>query len=107
MKYKKITQDDVYRKIVAISVNVMNSFHAINISNLASLLGTSRYQVKKYIDELKNKGFVELKCFNLSTDEELYPPYWGYHLTEKGRDTDYYREQERQEEELIKECFGA
>ncbi|MDR7856029.1 hypothetical protein [Tissierella sp.] len=106
MKYRKITQEDVYKLLVGISVSVMNTFDCINIVNIASLLKTSRYQVKKYIDELKNQGMVELVCVDISSEDEPYPPYLGYVLTKKGRDTHFYREAEQKETELIKEIFG-
>lgn len=104
MKYKKITCDDVYKVLVRVHLNIMG-FGCINVINIASLLKTSRYQAKKYIDELKRDGMVELECINLSDDEELYPPYWGYMLTEKGRDTGYYRKSEEKEIALIKGIF--
>lgn len=110
MKYKKISKGDVYKRMVGISLNFMNpTGGAINIKNLAHLLNTSRYQVKKHIDELKKDELVELKCIAIPYDEhesDPYPPYWGYVLTEKARQTEYYKEQEEKENQLIQEYFG-
>ena len=109
--YARISKDDVYEKMVSCSLDFMNPIGgAINLKNLAELLKTSRYRVKKYIDELKIEGLVELKCVAIPYDEyesDAYPPYWGYVLTEKGRKTKYYKEQEKIEYELIKKHFGV
>ncbi|PLS19109.1 hypothetical protein CVD28_01495 [Bacillus sp. M6-12] len=108
MNYQKVTEEEVYQRLTGLALDVMNPIGgAITLVNLASLMKTSRYQVKKHMDNLKKKGMVELKCFNLSTEEELYPPYWGYLLTEKGRETDYFREREKREDEIFRECFGV
>jgi Mn-dependent DtxR family transcriptional regulator len=108
MAYQKVTQEDVYQRMVRLSLDYMNPIGgAINLKTLAFMLQTSRYQVKKYMDELYQKGFVQLKSFNLSTEDELYPPYWGYLLTEKGKDTDYYREREKEEDKIFHECFNS
>jgi hypothetical protein len=91
MKYKKITKDDVYRILVNVALDISSPVSIINISNIASLLKTSRYQVKKYIDLMVKDGVAELKFEMIYDDEELYPPYWGYRLTPKGKDTDFYK----------------
>ena len=106
MKYKKIYKADVYELLVNITLNVMNCTNCINVINIASLLETSRYQAKKYIDELRKEELVKLVCINCSDEEELYPPYWGYVLTDKGRDTDYYRQEQAKEIDLINKIFG-
>lgn len=106
MKYKKVTKQDVYEVLVSVALDL--SSHCgdpINVRNIASLLKTSRYQAKKYIDELKKDGLVKLTCFAIPSDDELYPPYWGYVLTQKGASTDYYKEAENRHLALLKECF--
>lgn len=106
MKYKKISKDCIYNLLVGIDLDIMNPIRCINIMNMADYLKTSRYQVKKYIDILKNEGMVALKMVDISSDEELRPPYWGYELTRKGRETEYYKQRAIEEDKLIKECFG-
>lgn len=92
MEYKKVSRDDVYSRLIGLSFDWMNPMGgAINLVNLASLLQTSRYQVKKHIDELKRLRYVELKSFLIQDEDEIYPPYWGYVLTEEGRETDVYK----------------
>lgn len=107
MKYTKISKDSIYNLLVGIDLDIMNPIRCINIVNMAELLKTSRYQVKKYIDILKSEDLVTLKMVDVSSDEELYPPYWGYCLTDKGKDTDYYKRKRIEEDKLIKECFGV
>lgn len=107
MKYNKINQEDVYDILVGIAVDGMNPISAISITEMAHFLKTSRYQVKKYIDIMKQNELVELKMFNFNDDEGVYPPYWGYTLTKKGRDTTKYKEKQQKAMKLMEECFGA
>lgn len=108
MRYKKISKEDVYRTLVSTSLEIHNPMMgAINLVNIANLLDTSRYQVKKHIDALKEEGMVELKYFLLYSEYDNLPPYWGYLLTEKGKSTKYYKEEEQRLiksfEEAVKE----
>jgi hypothetical protein len=107
MRYKKISEKEVFETLIQTNLDFMNPLDgAINLCNIAYLLKTSRYQVKKYIDSLKGKGITELKCINIYSDEEIYPPYWGYVLTEKGKQTTEYKKFQEKHLEIIKECFG-
>lgn len=107
MKYEKITRQDVYEVLVSTSLDIMNPIGGIiNLVDIAGFLKTSRYQVKKYIDEMKTEGMVELHSVSIPCEDEVYPPYWGYTLTERGKNTDYYKEQDKKHENILKECFG-
>lgn len=107
MDYKKITQEELYDVLAELTTDCMNRFGGvINLKNLVHLMKTSRYQVKKYMDELKEKEFVELICLNQSDEYELYPPYWGYVLTTKGKDTDAFRKKEIEANKRMEECFA-
>lgn len=106
--YTIVSEDDVYRKLVHLKMNLFNPIGgAINIKNLANLLYTSEYQVRKHIHSLRDKGMVELKCFQIPDEEEMYPPYWGYTLTEKGCKTEYYAKANEEHNRIIVECFGT
>jgi len=107
MKYKKIKQDDVYNILVNVAQDIMSPIDVINISNIASLLKTSKYQVKKYIDIMVKDNMVELKCEIIHDEYEVIPPYWGYRLTEKGKDTKQYKAKQKRHLEIIEECFGS
>lgn len=107
MKYLKVTEEDVYRKMVSLAMDVMNPIGgAVSVRELSSMLKTSRYQTKKHIDALKNKEFVELRMFLLYSDDDYFPPYWGYLLTDKGRRTEYYLSKQKKTLKLMEECFG-
>lgn len=106
--YTLVSENDVYRKLVHLKLNLFNPVGgAINIKNLSSLLHTSTYQVRKHMRSLRDQGMVELKCMPIPYDEELYPPYWGYMLTEKGCQTDYYAKANTDHERIISEIFGT
>lgn len=105
-KYSKISKDDVYKLIIKIDIDFMNmGFNVINVVNMASALETSRYQIKKYIDVLLDDGLVELKMEVFSNEEEPFPPYWGYGLTDKGRQTQIFKELEEEQEKFYDEMF--
>jgi hypothetical protein len=104
-----ITEDQVYRKFVNLCQDPFNpTGGAINIVNLASLLGLNKYKTRKLVHALRDKGLVVLKCFDLSSEDDdgPCPPYWGYVLTSEGRDTDYYREAGEEQRRIMVECFG-
>ncbi|MNM07331.1 hypothetical protein D3C81_173720 [compost metagenome] len=101
-----ITEEDIYAKFVHLSLDIMNPIHgAINIVNLAALSRASKYRTRKHVHALRDKGMVELKCFNIPSEDEIYPPYWGYVLTEKGKDTEYFRQEKEKDDQILKECF--
>lgn len=106
LKYKKISKDDVYSLLVKIDLDIMNPIGCINIVNMAEFLKTSKYKVKKYVNALRNEKMIVLKMVDISSDEKLYPPYWGYGLTDEVRSTEYYKQKSIEEDEIIKECFG-
>lgn len=92
MTHKKIFQEDVYNLLIGTSFDWNNPMNgAINIVNMSHLLQTSKYQVKKYINELVKLGLIELQMFMVPDDDEIFPPYWGYVLTEEGKKTSVYK----------------
>lgn len=54
---------------------------------------------------MRKDGIVELDSAFMTCEDEIHPPYWGYKLTEKGKNTDYYTEQKRIHDEIIRECL--
>ncbi|MGE5473152.1 MAG: hypothetical protein ACM3UU_02905 [Ignavibacteriales bacterium] len=110
MEYKKVTRDEVLRVFINASLDIMSPIGGISLVEVANYLKTSRYQVKKIVNELKKEELLELKCVNLSPDPEwddgVYPPYWGYCLTEKGKELDIYKVAEEKHNKILKECFG-
>lgn len=105
-KYAKIGQKEIYEILVGIHLDFTIPLDGtINLVNLAGILKTSRYQVKKHMDQMKKDGIVELHYVFLPSEDEIYPPYWGYRLTKKGRDTDYFREREKAHAEMVERIF--
>ncbi|WP_341877615.1 hypothetical protein [Defluviitalea saccharophila] len=105
-KYKKISKEDVLKLLASIAADPLNPTGGIiNIVNIAEVLKTSRYQVKKCINELKHAGVVELDHIDVSEEDEIYPPYWGYALTEKGKQHPVYKETKEKTMKIFKECF--
>lgn len=108
MKYSKVTEESVYKTLMGTSLDFNNPLDGvISLVNIANHLTTSRYQVKKHIENLKQNGLVELKCCIINDEYETHPPYWGYKLTEKARNTEEYKLEVQKGIELIKECFGS
>ena len=89
-------------------IGIDNGPGIISPSNMVSLLGTTRYQVDKYIKELKSLGMLEYKSVKFGPEDDYSPPYNGYCLSDKGRlDWSVYISMREQEElELIEKCFG-
>lgn len=125
-KYEKIGPWEVFGILASCDLDFMNPIGGvINLVNIASLLKTSRYQVKKNIDYLVRIGVAESEMVMLPGEDELYPPYHGYHLTKvvkhKGGDQipegldistmlkyrASYQKKAARERELIRECFGS
>ena len=107
MGYTKITEKDVVEVIMK-TAHDWQGCGIISPSNIAHLLNTSRYQVNKYIRGLKNKGLIEYKSISIGDDEELFPPYNGYKLSEQG-EKEYSEELKKLREEelkIIEKCFG-
>ena len=105
----KITKEDIIRLIINTTIiGIDNGPGIISPSNIASLLGTTRYQVNKYIKELKEMGMLEYKSINFGAEDDYSPPYNGYCLSDKARLewSVYISMREQEELELIKKCFG-
>jgi DNA-binding MarR family transcriptional regulator len=77
-------------------------------SYLALILKTSRYQVNKHIKSLKSKGLIEYDSVLMGPEDEFFPPYNGYRLTDSGKEKYKAELKELQDwdRKLIKECFG-
>lgn len=106
MKYKKITEHDVLNILTNVELDIMSPINCINPSSIARILKTSRYQVKKIIGKMVKDETAELVCQYIGRKDEMFPPYWGYRLTENGRNTTLFKEKQEEHLELIKKCFG-
>lgn len=63
-KYKKITEEQVLQAYFDLTYDNNNAlgveFDYVNINLIAFYLKTSKYQVRKIVKQLKDKGFLEL-----------------------------------------------
>ena len=73
-KYKQISPMDVGKVLVNISLDCMAPVDNITLVNIASLLKTSRYQVKKYMKLLVEYGVAEYSVQSIYSEDELLPP---------------------------------
>lgn len=127
-KYERINPWEVFGVLTSCDLDIMNPLcGTINLINIASLLHTSRYQVKKAMDYLVRIGVAERAIVMLPEDPEddaPYPPYHGYRLTEavkhKGGDKipagldivtmlryrSAYQKKLAEEIKLLNLCFG-
>lgn len=91
MKYNKITKGDILDVLSAFEVDIVSVTNGLaNVETIANILGTSKYQVRRYIRELKEENLVYIDYTNIYHEEEVVPPYWGYRLTREGMGTDNY-----------------
>lgn len=105
-KNNKISKDILLTKMISLAADPMNSIGGcINIINLSFSLKTSKYQVKKCMKELRDEGLVELKMINNWDEDENYPPYWGWALTNKGRELEEYKIKSEDNIKLMRMCF--
>lgn len=106
MKYRKITKEQVLNILIQCHISIMNPTDVISVPNIAYLLKTSEYQVRKHINELKQEGLVQVGYFPKSClDDEMTLPLKGFCITSKARESEQYKIAEKQEKEIIKKSF--
>ncbi len=105
--YKKITKEQVLDILIKCHVNIMNPTDVISIPNIAYLLKTSTYQVRKYMNQLKKDELVKIGYLPTSAfDEELSLPIKGFCITNKAKELEQYKIAEKAEHETLKRVFG-
>ena len=89
---KYVTEYEVLSAFIDAALDVSSFESVVSVVYVAKALRISRYRAKKLIDSLRNEGLLELHCVNTSWDgEDINPPYWGYMITEKAKETDQYK----------------
>lgn len=104
-KYQKITKQDVLNLLMDINISVMNPTNIMSIPCISNCLETSKYQVRKYIKELKNDGLVDKDCYCIDPEYSSLC-YFGFKITDKAKKLDIYKEKEQQERNLINKIWG-
>lgn len=67
----------VYEIIILNTLDI-TSTRCVNIITIAKALEVSRYLVKKEIDDLVRDKKIKLVCESINTEDDVFPPYWGY-----------------------------
>lgn len=91
MKYSKINKDDVL-KFLCTTCGYPCPAHFI-----AEIRNTSMYQVRKNLKQLKEEGYV--KIISISVGDDFNLPYRGFHITDKTRETEIYKQASKKEDE--------
>lgn len=113
-KYRIIDKLVVLKIMCDIETDIMNLGYPTSIPNIAELLGTSKYQVRKYMKELEKEGLVKSECIyydgrpDYETGELFDDPriIRGWSLTEEAAKTDIYKDSSENVRKIIKEVFG-
>ena len=107
MKYRKVSESEVLIVLCSVAVCVMNPIGIASARIIADNLKTSKYQVRKHLNSLKEKGLAE-PMFSRIVDweEETSMPYRGWGITVKAKETKEYSNEKEKEKKLLKECFG-
>mgnify|MGYP006943504020 CR=1 FL=1 len=99
----------IFRMICANDVCCMNPGYPLPAKGFKNI---SYYMAKKLCKELKEEGLIRFyrayipACFSYEGELE-HDAFFvcGWETTEKGRETKIYKEEEIQEQKMIKECF--
>ncbi len=90
---KYVTEYEALNVFIEAALDVSDFESVVNVVYAAKALRISRHRAKKLIDSLRREGLLELHCVNTSWDgEDVNPPYWGYAITEKAKETEQYKE---------------
>lgn len=85
-------------------VSIMDGWIPVPSTWLSHLTGMSLYQTRKKLKELKEQGLVDSDLW-VEPGEERPILVRGYIVTEKGKQTEEYREAYEEERELCKKCL--
>lgn len=91
MKYKKISKEELFtfmaKRDVDFMLYALSPFGGVlPLRGIAQIMGTSIYQVRKYITLLANEGLVQLETYHYMDEYDCFPPVTMYKLSEKARE---------------------
>lgn len=101
--YAKIKREQVFDILVNISLDIMSPIDNITLVNIAHLLKTSRYQVKKHMDYLKQAGIAEYSVQTVHDEYEVYP-VCGYRLADTVKSKNPHDIEDNLHKTLILQC---
>ena len=111
-KNDKNLENEILKILSSIDVNPFCCGTATHSKNIAQLLNVSYEKIKKIMKEMKKEGLViyENKVYTTLEDYEMqeYSKFRniGWLLTDKARETDIWKEENKKEEKIFRECFG-
>ena len=80
----------------------------LSASNISHLLKISYYKCLKGLHELREQGLVRFERFRHYDDyAEEYHNLGGWVITDKGEQTDMYKEEDEKNVEMIKKSFPS
>ncbi|MGI6550153.1 MAG: hypothetical protein ACOX4Q_09010 [Syntrophomonadales bacterium] len=90
---RDVTEYDVLDVLISNELDASNFESIVNVVFVAEALRISRHKAKKLIGSLRKEGLVELHCVSFcdAHDDHVSPPYWGYMITEKVKETEQYK----------------
>ena len=103
--YEKIAEQDVLKVLSDACFSIDSRDPCFRtIPNIAWLLHTSNYQVRKNMRKLVEQGFAKKVCVYVYDDyKDVGFPQTGYRLTLKGKSTEKYKEVEKYHREIFGE----
>lgn len=102
---KAATENDVFREVCEFSVSIYPHCQFVSVPKLARILKASKYQIRKHIKTLLDKGLIQL-CYDGGQDEDGYPHcYKGYGVTKKAEETEIYKKAYQKETDEIIEML--
>ena len=87
------------------AVDLMGGWHPIPARFIAESTGVSLSTARRRLRELKATGMAKTFCESLDCDDEFIPPYWGWGITDKSRETEEYKKAYSEELECRKEIW--
>lgn len=105
--YAKVTSAQVFKLMCNSAVCIMNYYtDLIPTTAMANKLCTSRYQIRKCLEELEAMEYVKSGYESCYSDwSEQYYIVRGFFVTEKGQNTPEYKNALKEENKLINEVF--
>lgn len=94
---------------IDVALDISDFESVVNVVYVAKALRISRHRAKKLIDSLRKEGLLELHCVSFSDahDEYVSPPYWGYMITEKVKNTDQYKARSEEYKKSLEILLGG
>lgn len=99
-----VDKNSIFYLLCRRSVSIMDGWVPTPSTLLSHLTGMSLYKTRKKLKELKAQGLVDSDLW-VDHNEERPILLRGYIVTEKGKQTEEYREAYEEERELCKKCF--